>query len=503
MAAAAAITVVFWAWWRRRRALGRLTLHALGNARQHEKSEEPKVDQGQQETDTSVPLAPQQEHPLTTMKLKFEQPTMCQSSCDVKVPHSPAEDQSGRRRSSIGPPTIPTLPLSSPQPGRRRSSMGPPTIPTLPLSGQRRRSSLGLWDAGMSSARKESARRKSIKRLSKEFLSYCLCDDDDDFWSVPSQDSEEFGTPPSSSRTDTGFFCLDGSDSENGGVGRCGAQELTLEDMFSFDLEQTDDQDSLELLEVFSFDLEKVADALSRGDALESLQDVIEKLMAANVESKTTQAGQPTVPELSPLMAGDLSGRMTPGTLTPTNGPSPKAAGPGACTKSQLEGLAKRLSGTPTPSRRQAQTPTRNPQLQSQLSAVVDEACMRNRQSLANAAAQEYRTQAEASSSSSKKEVTSAVRDCVIKSHQQHRQSLLQAAEIMELASVKEQSGLSEEWGAEHLTPAQLTTQLQMVQQAIQGARQRHQQSIASSFRSTEQLDPASYRGLMRSPNFE
>jgi sensor c-di-GMP phosphodiesterase-like protein len=134
------------------------------------------------------------------------------------------------------------------------------------------------------------------------------------------------------------------------------------------------------------------------------------------------------------------------------------------------------------------------------MSIVVDEACAQHRQTLATAAAEEHRAiraQAE-TTGSSMKEVTSAVRECVTKSHQQHRQSLLQAAEIVELASLRDKSGVSEDWGAAHLTPAQLTAQLQLVQQAIQGARQSHRKSIIQAM-PTLQLPKGNAQGDMES----
>lgn len=540
--AAAAITVFSWVWRLLRR---RMSLKGLGDDVRHSVvCTKPLEEPAEQENSTVLPLAPHQEQqqraePAFAMQggSSAEAPNSCltqatkgthaedvlhsasgttdavphllniDNDCrSTSIPASPP--RTGRRRASIDSPA---------RTGRRRASIGGArSVPSLPLAGEThsslrlppRRSSLGIWDAGVSSAQ----RNRDVKRLSKEFLSYCLCHDDDDFWSAPSHDSECFGTAPSASPADSGFFCLDNSDSDAGGDGGCGAQELSLEEMFSFDLQQMDDEDSLELMEIFSFDLEKVADALTRGDALEQLQEVIEKLMATSLEPENDQSIHAEVPELSSLMAGDLSGRMTPGRMTPTGIDSPEAPELVACANLQ-ESLAKRISEAPTPSRHsKVQTSSRHNQLQRRMSVAVDEACAQNQQNLAAVAAQECQAQAE--SSGCTKKVTSAVRECVMKSHQRHRQSLIQAAEIVELASLRDQSGVSDEWGAEHLTPAQLTTQLQLVQQAIQGAWQNHRQSIAQSLRSPTEApevpktrscghDATAYRGLLRMENLE
>jgi len=113
--------------------------------------------------------------------------------------------------------------------------------------------------------------------------------------------------------------------------------------------------------------------------------------------------------------------------------------------------------------------------LQSQLSMAVADACKLHRQSLVSAATLECRAHMQtADKSSDVEDVKVAVRKCAIKSHHQHRQSILQAAEVIELAKIREETGALEDWGAKNLTPAQLADQLQMVQQAIQGAWQHH-----------------------------
>lgn len=374
--------------------------------------------------------------------------------------------------SHLSEPAVPCLQLEKASPDASVGAGSPPTKEALPSA---RRASLGP-SSDLTDFR--NVRRRSMRRLSRQFLSYCMCDDDDDFWSIPSTNSETFSTPPSSAS-----FNLGSSDSEGEGGRRyridtqAATDDLTLEEMFSFDLERIDTHDGLELEDLFSFDLDKIAAALRRGDGLEQLQEVIEESMSANLELRTANPGLPSLAdaEPSPLMAGDLSGRMTPEQTTPNK--SPKMAD----LAEQREGLTKRLSATPTPTRRR-----RSSTVQSTLSAAVDAACVRNRKSLANAAAQEYRAQVESASKKVNTEKLSAtVQDCVIKAHKQRRHSLIQAAEVVELASLREESGMCEEWGAEDLSAQQLTTQLQLVQQAIERARKHHRQSIAKALHSS------------------
>merc|ERR1712110_565483 len=80
-------------------------------------------------------------------------------------------------------------------------------------------------------------RRKSVGRLSREFLSYCLCDDDDLFTAVQ-RDLQDVNSQPFLPEPVNDFFCLDGSDSENEVGNHDCVRESTLEEMFSFNLEQ-------------------------------------------------------------------------------------------------------------------------------------------------------------------------------------------------------------------------------------------------------------------------
>jgi len=402
--------------------------------------------------------------PVVTLAASSDQGCRMKPGCRTvhMVPLPSRRSSVGGRRSSVGEGRRSSL-------GGRLSPLGsPPSSKVLPAT----------EDAAVD-AENPGVRRKSMRRLSRDFLSYCLCEDDDDFWSAPSHVSETFNTPDEAA----GFFCLDENDSEaEDGGGLCDAQELTLEQMFSFDLEQFDNQDSSDLEDLFRFDLEEVAAALRRGDGLDQLQEIITKSMTAHLDPMATlpvSLGEPSL-----LMAGDLSGRMTPGRMTPKSTDSGEVGDLSACTSPVLEGLAKRLSESPTPCRVSAAVEGRRrcSMMQSRLSIVVTEACARSKESLVSAAAQECRMQAETTGKQADmEELTVAARECVIKSHRQRRQSLLQAAEVVELAAVCEETGHSEEWGADHLTPSQLTMQLQLVQEAIEGARQRHRQSMAQS----------------------
>jgi hypothetical protein len=307
--------------------------------------------------------------------------------------------------------------------------------------------------------------------LSQQFRNYCLYDDD--FWSVVS--SEDFGTPPSSPQFTAGCFCIDADSGDEGGC-------HDLEDMFAFDLEKIEDGDDLE--DLFSFDLDEVATALRRGAGLEELQDLIEKSMATNLESITARSTLPSLAEPSALMAGDISGRMTPGWMTPTASDSAEVAAQHGHAQQEMEGLSDRLTeAMAAPARRR-----RSSMLQSRLvSQAVGGACARHRQSLATAAAQEFRKQVKiAGEDGNKEEVAAAVRECALKAHRQHRQSILQAAEVVELAAHCKNFG--ETSAPEQLVPSEVTMQLQMIQQAVEGARRRHRQSIVRTVRSTVQV---------------
>lgn len=342
-----------------------------------------------------------------------------------------------------------------------RMTPGCRTVQMVPLGASQSGSSCALGE--------ESKQSTGTPRLSQEFCSYRLCDDDgDDFWTVPSQSSQVIDIAGVSPCAASNCFALDGGDSDNedSSSSRRGLQESTLENMFSFNLEQSEDLDRLELEDVFSFDLDKVAEALRWGAGVEQLQEIIEQSMAANFASPASPSETPGIFEPSPLMAGDLSGRMTPGRETPEINDTEELAASSDC-------LNKCLAQLPTPmktTRHRRASVLHNP-----LSAAVDEACARSRRSVALVAAQEYRTQIQTQADNdSVDSMAGAIQENAKKSHKRRRQSILQAAEVIELASVCEERGFCEDWGAEHLTAAQLTMQLQMVQQAIEGARQRH-----------------------------
>jgi len=198
--------------------------------------------------------------------------------------------------------------------------------------------------------------------------------------------------------------------------------------------------------------------------------------MGANAQSAATPSTTSAeISQPSPLMAADLAGRMTPGRETPTSvedmteEKKDASHNPTAFSSS----LEKRLAEIATPTRRR-----RSYMVQDQLVAAVEESNSRKRQSLVKVAAREYQAQMEKAGSESMDDVTETMKECVVACQKQHRQSLLQAAEVVQLATICDESEVSDEWGAEHLTPVQLTMQLHLVQKAIEGARQKHRQSI-------------------------
>jgi len=352
---------------------------------------------------------------------------------------------------------------SSPS-GHRRCSSGHQS---------RRRSSLGGHCHGF--------RRNSIRRLSRQFLTACLADgdSDNDFWSVCSDSDESFASLPSSPRKAAFFFCMTGdSDSECGDADS--AQGLNLEDMFRFSAQDFQDDDDVgqDLEDIFSFDLDKVADALRRGASLEELQDVIEEAMAANIEAIIVEPSQlhsitEPIDDLSPMMAGDMTPQMSDDLAGRMTHPLAAAtlAGYSSSPAAFAGRLADKLAASPACRRRSSVGQCRR------LSVAMKEACMMHSQSLAKAAAQELNALGE---DENKVEVAAEIRQCVLSSHRQRRQSIMKAAEVLELAGVAGDSD-EDSAGKERLTSSEVTAQLQLVQQAYEGARSRHRQSIAQA----------------------
>jgi len=232
-----------------------------------------------------------------------------------------------------------------------------------------------------------SRRRSSMRRLSRAYLSISLAeeDSDSDFFSPLS--SEAFDSMPPSPRRVVKCFRLSDSDSDfgedDGG---------SLEDMFRFQLSDLNKGQGLDMVadavdsieNLFSFDLDRVADALRRCVDKQELEHIIEMSMAENLESMTSEVA---LCEVSPLMAGDLSGRMTPPSPSITSGDlagrmTPPTTAVAGRAPPKMEGLTDRLAEVLSPSRRRRSSVVQ----MRRLSVAVREVCVAHRQSLAKAA---------------------------------------------------------------------------------------------------------------------
>merc|ERR1719199_2168565 len=209
---------------------------------------------------------------------------------------------------------------------------------------------------------------------------------------------------------------------------------------------------------------------------MQELQDVIVEAMAEQFEAAHAQP--PSISELSPLMAGDLSGRMTPpmaadlaGRMTPPMATDlaermtpPNSAAAAAGRTSPLTELSRcleqELSASPARRRRSSVMQCRR------LSVAVNEVCSLHSQNLAKAAAHELKA---TTGDGNAEEVAAEIRQCVLSSHRRQRQSILQAAEVLEAAGIGEDSD-EESSVKERLTSSEVTAQLQFVQKAVEGA---------------------------------
>jgi hypothetical protein len=258
--------------------------------------------------------------------------------------------------------------------------------------------------------------------------------------------------------------------------------------LFDFNFDKDFDQ-SLE--DVFSFDLDKVADAVRRGVDKEELQQIIEESMAASFEAAIAEHAVqlPDLDEVSPLMAGDLAGRMTPpstaacdlaGRMTPPNGTAVQSHQPQNFANCLVDALAnpgmrRRSSiGTIATSRR--------------LSVAMQAACTKHRQSLMKVAELEAQKIQEADHAGKDDggKVTAEIRNCVLKADRRRRQSILKAAEVLEVAGLGKDS--DDEAPGASLTNSEVSVQLQVVQEAVELAQKRHRQSISFAIRNVEQL---------------
>lgn len=334
----------------------------------------------------------------------------------------------------------------------------------------------GWCDMSRSRRSMVSRTRRSSTRLSQSFLRVCLAenDSDSDFFSLCGSEGD-YESLPSTPRKPA--VCFSMSDSEDDFD--AGTPGQSLEDMFKFSLEDFDESQDIE--ELFSFDSEKVAEAYRRGAGMEEIVEIINQCQAANLEALTMpSAAQPativgnSLMDLSPLMAGDISGRMTPptfatGQMTP---PDTVEAAVLAGRTPEHQAVVNRLSeftGSARKGRRSSMVQCRR------LSVAVEEHCARHRQSLAQAATREI-----ARSGEEGEEVKAEMRKVVLSAHRRCRQSISQAALVLEAAGVGEDSDDESSSSA----PPEVVAKLQFMQEAVETARIRHRQSISQAVRS-------------------
>lgn len=354
---------------------------------------------------------------------------------------------------------------------------------------------------------------------------HCLgADEEDGFLSAHSgsDDFQSLPSTPSSSQEAEGrhFFALDGgSDDEpedDGGLeriyGLLGQFHVQREALSDSDTgsgpSSADSARAWDVEELFDFDLHTVAEALQRGANALELTEVIEASMAAALESRLAPAAVATPAAASgrctPVLAGSISTRMTPvgsGRATP----SPRAGppeGPGSPRE-----LAARLEAAALRARR---TSALRPQLAEALGAAAKVLRRRTKAIVAKVEATrltagKHEDQASRAAARLRRSVATAGR-C-------RRQSLLRAAEVLELAAgqLEQPEQLPEvesavegslheavSDGLDFGLPAgpmenrgsrmscsgqhdrqQLVKQLFVVQKAVEGAWRTHRQSIA------------------------
>jgi len=308
-----------------------------------------------------------------------------------------------------------------------------------------------------------------------------------------------------------------------------------LEDMFVFETIGTElDGELLEksvihdLEDMYSFDIAMVADALRRGVGLDELSEVIEDGMASTlerglagdvdelpiVESASGTVTPDTLGDDFPYglhctLARDLSGRMTPGRATPGKATPTVLPALGGAT----EFVADELSGRMTPpwddELAGRMTPPDGGQSLTVSPAFVSSLSMRLRQSLSS-----VQTKRRRSSVAQHPELVHAVRSAHARHRQSmaaevalahgrqglphsadrmqqavasacrvHRKSVLQAAEVLEVAGIgvneKSSEVISLEENAAQM--AEVDEQLHLVQEAVNAARRRHRTSIAEA----------------------
>jgi hypothetical protein len=249
---------------------------------------------------------------------------------------------------------------------------------------------------------------------------------------------------------------------------------------------------------MFSFDLEKIAEALKRGVGQEELQNIIEAEMASSLENMMAESSQVSLSDPSPLMAGDLSGRMTPplgessqhdataaalaGRMTP-----PTTSGNEQGTPSAAE-LANRLGAVSAKHRRSSMLQNRR------ISMALQCACAEHEDSLAKAMVKELGATTECD----RQEVAQVMRQCVMNSRRQHRQSLMKAVDVLEAAGLGEE--FDQESPNDEHSSSQVKSQLQFVQQAVDVARRRHRQSIVQAVHNRTGQHAGKLHGVSDSP---
>jgi len=278
----------------------------------------------------------------------------------------------------------------------------------------------------------------------------------------------------------------------SGLVGDSGAGSADLKGWSIAESDDDSEADDQELEELFGFDPETVAEALRRGASLLELSDVIEEAMAGILETrlaastatlvaKQCRASSPheatASGECAPRVTGDLEGLMTPtrsegcdGDQTPPVASAPTVPGLeflGMCVQERLASV----SG----SKRRRSSLASHPQLADAVSAQS----ARHRRSLfaavtAGGAVEGMLTPA----------ALSNVRRSLAGAHRLRRQSLLKAAEVLEVAGVGVEAGSTGTSvvgaaAAASSPQAIVSQQLRLVQRAVERARQRHRQSIA------------------------
>lgn len=323
-----------------------------------------------------------------------------------------------------------------------------------------------------------SVRRSLQKRLSKAALcdNFCI---DDDFWSCTTSDSEKsLGSPQCQT-----FELCDQSVSEYSEQ-----RDDGIEKMFSFSnikslLDSAEDEED-ELEGMYSFDQEKIAAILQQALSSNAInQEELEDLIAESMQESFLTRVRPSSLVLGDLdhgessMPGTLSARMTPGRGTPETG-SPKmtpTASPRMTPRSGVGQLnftssCKDLTGM-------------SPLILSnkRLSLALESACASHKQEL-EAAGSSLKEQLAKSPSrwaedSDSKDMAELVGLETSRLYKQRRRSLLQAAQVIGMAAVQDEDSAH---GGQS-PDAGLAERLNMVHQAVEGARRKHRASIAKA----------------------